>query len=255
MRRRRILGSAVVLLGVLAAVTAAAAPPPGAAEGFLQGNKLYQAGDYAGAAKAYESVLAEGVTAPGLEYNLGNAYLKSGDVGRAILHYRRALKLDPTFESAQTNINYARSLTQDVKPENPGAGHWAWVSRLRLGPSVAAFLLFAAVTAFALVAALRLTVWRSRGAAAVLQAVLGGLAVLLVAALVFEWSQLEGAREGVVVAQNIEVRSGPGDQYTVSFRLHPGTEVDILRQTAGWREVRVSDRLQGWMPEDAVAPI
>ncbi len=255
MRGSRIVRILVGLLGVLVAGAASAAPPPGAAEGYLQGNKLYQSGDFAGAAKAYEGVLAQGVTAPELEYNLGNAYLKAGDVGRAILHYRRALKLEPTFESALANIKYARSLTQDVKPEDPGEGRWSWISRLRLGPSVAAFLLLAVVTAFAAVAALRLTSWRGRAGATVLQAVLGGVAVLLVAALIFEWSQIEGAREGVVVAQDIDVRSGPGDRYTVSFRLHPGTEVEILRQTAGWREVRVSDRLQGWMPDDAVAAI
>ena len=151
---------------------------------------------------------------------------------------------------------YARSLTQDVKPEEGApAPRWDWVSRLRLGPGPAAGLLFAVFAAFAGIGVMRLRWWRERPAATVLQGMLGGLVLLLAAALFFEWHLIEGRHEGVVVAKETEVRAGPGDQYTVSFRLHEGTEVEIVRAGSGWREIRVSDRLQGWAPETAVTAI
>ncbi len=237
-----------------AADSTGSVPGSDPAAAFREGNRLYQAGDFAAAARAYRSILDRGLTAPALEYNLGNAYLKAGDLGPAILHYRRALRLKPTYESAQKNLNYARSLTQDVKPEESAAGRrWAWLSRLRLGPGVAAFLVFLTVTAFFIVAALRLRRWRQRTGALVLQAALLGLALLFSAALLFEWTQIGGREDGVVTTPAVEVRTGPGDQYTVSFRLHQGTEVEVLREAAGWREIKVSDRLQGWAPETAVA--
>jgi hypothetical protein len=253
MRRWGILVAALLLT---VSSAARAGSPAGASEAYLEGNRLYQSGDYAGAAKAYERVLALGVTAPELEYNLGNAYLKAGRIGPAVLHYRRALRLRPRFESASANLNYARSLTQDVKPDEEASSHWAWVRRLRLGPGVAGAFLFAAFTLFVATGVMRLLWWRERIAATVLQGALGGLALLLVAALVFEWNVLEGRHEGVVVAKETEVRAGPGDQYTVSFRLHEGTEVEILRGGGiGWREIKVSDRLQGWAPDSTVTPI
>ena len=62
-------------------------------------------------------------------------------------------------------------------------------------------------------------------------------------ALIFEWSELEGKHEGVVVVSEVDVRSGPAETYTVSFRLHEGTEVEMIRKSSGWHEVKVSDRL------------
>ena len=46
--------------------------------------------------------------------------------------------------------------------------------------------------------------------------------------MVFEWSQLSRRKEGVILAEETEVRTGPTPEQTVSFRLHQGTEVDIL---------------------------
>jgi len=226
------------------------------AERFLEGNRLYQEGDYAGAVAAYEAVLANGFTAASLEYNLGNACLKDDRLGQAILHYRRALLLDHDLESASQNLNYARTLTQDVKPD-PGSssGLWRHVSRLRLGPARAAFAVFLCFTAFWGVGALRLRIWRDRSGAGLLQGAIGGLTLLLVAALVFEWSQAGKVREGVVLVPEVEVRTGPAESYTVSFRLHEGTEVEILRAGSAWQEIKVSDRLQGWAPSEAVAPV
>jgi len=244
-----------LVVGVLLPEAARAAPPAGAAEGFLEGNRLYQKGDYAGAVAAYDSVLAGGVTAAALEYNLGNAYLKEGSLGDAILHYRRALALDHSMESAKNNLNYARSLTQDVKPEATAPSFWDRLAGLRLGPRMAALTLFLSFTAFWAVGALRLFGWRERAGTGLLQGALGGLTLLLAAALVFEWTQMGKVHEGVVLAKEVEVRTGPAETYTVSFRLHEGTEVEILRRGAGWQEIKVSDRLQGWAPAEAVAPI
>jgi tetratricopeptide (TPR) repeat protein len=226
-----------------------------AREAFLQGNTFYEQGDHEAAVRAYMSALDQGLTSRELEYNLGNAYLKAGVLGSAVLHYRRALQIDHSYESAVSNLNYARSLTQDVKPEEERQTEMAWVGRLRLGPAAAAALLFIVFTAFILVGGLRLRVWRERFWAAAIQVVLGALVLLLAGATLFEWHQLEGRDEGVIMLSEVDVRSGPGDTYTVGFRLHEGTEVEVLRRSSGWQEVRVSDRLQGWIPDGSIAGI
>ncbi len=45
---------------------------------------------------------------PALFYNLGNAYFRTGDLGRAILNYERALALDPSQPEARANLQLAR---------------------------------------------------------------------------------------------------------------------------------------------------
>src|SRR5262245_15210709 len=152
-----------------------------ATEAFLRGNKLYQSGDYAGALTAYQEVANRGFTAPELEYNLGNAALKSGKIGLAVLHYRRALARRPNYESAWINLNYARALTQDVKSEAPPSQHQGWTARLRMGAGKAGFLLFAVVTLLLGVSAWRRVGTRIPGWLGGLQWSMAAVALLLVA--------------------------------------------------------------------------
>ena len=76
---------------------------------FLDGINDYNTGKYKDAVKKLSHIAEKGVVNGKLYYNLGNAYLKSGDVGRAILWYERALKLMPHDPDLRFNINYARS--------------------------------------------------------------------------------------------------------------------------------------------------
>ena len=252
--RRRTLALAVTVMAIVLA-RAVSAAPGGAEEAFVTGNGFYEEGDFVSAVASYEKVLELGVTSAELEYNLGNAYLKAGRVGPAILHYRRALEMDPSYETALNNIVYARSLTQDMKNDPAPPSALAWIGKFRLGPSTAAALLFVAFCLFVTVAGLRLRLWPRSPWATVVQGILGGLVLLLGGATLFEWNELEGAEDGVVMASEVDVRAGPGDTYTVSFRLHEGTEVELLRENSGWQEVKVSDSLQGWVPEKDVSEI
>ena len=105
MARRWIL---IGVLGFTALVPGADARSETREESFLRGNRLYEAGDFAGAAEAYAAIREQGWTSAELEYNLGNAYLKAGSVGRAIVHFRRALILRPGYANASDNIKYAQ---------------------------------------------------------------------------------------------------------------------------------------------------
>ncbi len=50
------------------------------------------------AAQRFDSIIASGVVNGRLEFNSGNCYLQAGDLGNAILHYRRAQRLIPGDE-------------------------------------------------------------------------------------------------------------------------------------------------------------
>ena len=65
------------------------------AAAFDQANRLGEQGKYADAIAAYEKILGSGRASPALYFNLGNAWFKSGHLGRAILSYRLAARLAP----------------------------------------------------------------------------------------------------------------------------------------------------------------
>ena len=57
-----------------------------------------------------------------MEFNLANAEFRLGHLGRAILHYERALRLDPTDSEIRANLEYAGSFRfdrLDIDVENP----------------------------------------------------------------------------------------------------------------------------------------
>ena len=73
--------AAITALVVATVATTTAVQAQG--EIFERGNQLYQQEDYQAAAEAYEAVLAAGFESAELHYNLGNAWFKSGDLGRS----------------------------------------------------------------------------------------------------------------------------------------------------------------------------
>jgi tetratricopeptide (TPR) repeat protein len=97
-----------VLLNVMFVLALTLAPTTA----YNKGNALYAQRDYAGAAAAYAQALAAGPNASA-HYNLGNAQFKSGKIGQAILHYRRARFLAPRDADVRANLAFARSYRVD----------------------------------------------------------------------------------------------------------------------------------------------
>ena len=257
---------ALILLSVAAPPLALAlavllpAPAPAQEEIFQRGNQLYQSEDYAAAVEAYETVLASGFEGHDLYYNLGNAYFKTGDLGRSILSWERALKLEPGDEDARANLELAGRLTVDEVEPLPRFWLLSVVSWwLNLLPRS---LLILAVGAgwLALAGGLVTRILTRSDGAKVLGTwmVAAGAAVVLVlgANLMARELGLGQAERGVILAEAVSVRSAPSadDNLTV-FEVHEGTRVRIDQRTEQWAEIVLDDGKVGWVPVDVMGVI
>lgn len=228
-------------------------------EAMAVANQNYEAGQYAEAIDVYKSIVAAGVQDSALYYNLGNAYYKHGDLGWAILYYRRAQHLKPRDSDVINNLAVARSQTVDQLESERGvltnfvqiAEAWLTLSEA----SILALILWLVIGLFALVAILserlrRFSLWA-----------ISVVALFLVIGLISMANRYyieQTAPPGVVVAQEVDITSGPGDaeQYLVEFNLHAGTEVRLLDSRPGWRRVTLpGNDFQGWVPAEAVIPV
>jgi tetratricopeptide (TPR) repeat protein len=72
-------------------------------------NALYESGHAAEAIQMYEQLVAQGVEDSGLFYNLGNAYYRQNDLGRALLNYELAARLAPRDPDIEANLALART--------------------------------------------------------------------------------------------------------------------------------------------------
>src|SRR5712675_2706395 len=76
--------------------------------GFAKANQEYAQGNFKGAIASYEALVRAGQWNANLFYDLGNAYFRTRDFGRAILNYERALALDNHHPEATANLQIAR---------------------------------------------------------------------------------------------------------------------------------------------------
>src|SRR5215510_2971360 len=75
---------------------------------FSKANQEYAQGHFKEAIAGYEALVRAGQWNANLFYDLGNAYFRTRDFGRAILNYERALALDQHHPEATANLQIAR---------------------------------------------------------------------------------------------------------------------------------------------------
>lgn len=209
---------------------------------------------YQQAIGAYERLLTAGIQNGKLYYNLGNAYFRRNDLGRAIAAYRQGLQLEPGNTRLQANLQYARNLRIDhfegAQERSLLETLFFWQSTLRLSTRVA---LAASGFWIAWGCAVLLRFWRQ----AVLHWLLGG-AVLgcgLFAASAFltHW-QHSTIRHGVIVASEAAWRKGNGESYALQLSepLHAGTEFVVLEERGAWLHGQLVNGVSGWIRQEEV---
>ena len=103
-----------ILIGIAVMLISATSSAKPDQKAFWDGIAAYKSGRYQEAVTAFKNLTDQGLTNPELFYNLGNAYLKNKDLGRAVLWYERAARLKGNDPDLKFNLAYARSLTKDV---------------------------------------------------------------------------------------------------------------------------------------------
>jgi len=236
-----------------AALNNDAAARPTAQTDFFQGNQAYAAGRYADAIKSYEAVRDSGVESGALDFNLGNALVKDGQLARAIVSYERAQRLQPRDPDVQTNLAYARELAQTEAESLP---LWqrlmfpfatrATGSELAVAATICWWAFWLALAARLLLPNFAVGFGRSAAAAAVLYLIVAGSLGLRLASVELRDTAI------VTAAGGSAVRFEPSATGTEHFPAAPGTELDITGESDDWLQVRRGDGRRGWIPRAAV---
>ncbi|MGE4557155.1 MAG: hypothetical protein AB7D07_10055 [Desulfovibrionaceae bacterium] len=245
---------ALLLLAAWALLPLQTAAWAGQSADFLRSVQDYEAGRYLQAAEGFSALAEGGLENADLYFDAGNAWLKAGKIGRAILWYERARRLNPAEPDLSFNLQYARKLVRDEQPQRQeplyavllfwkdwlGLRAWAWGA----AALSAAFWIFLGV---------RLAVGRPKSLKAP-GAVLA-LALVFVLAAGYGYLRREAAPRGVILAEAAEVRSGTTEASSTLFTLHEGVVVDVERERNGRVLVRYSRSKFGWLPKQDVGII
>ncbi len=220
---------------------------------FLEGNALYEAEDYEGAASKYGQALAQGVQSSSVYYNLGNAEYQSSRPARAVLAWERALKLDPGHGDARANLELVRGQLQDriePLPEFWLVSLWSrWTRALPrtvlLAATGSAWMLLGA-------AGVLLILGRPPGARRLLRRTawsLGAACLIFGGTLILRESGWGSAPHAVILSDEVRVLAAPSDAGGLTlFTIHAGTKVRVDESRAEWSEVVLADGRVGWIP-------
>lgn len=207
---------------------------------------------YEKAILSYEKIIDQGqIQNAGLYYNLANTYLLKGDLGPAVLNYRRAKKLDAADADIQKNLAFAHSRRLDkVNPKTEKRimqtlFFWHYDFSLKTK--------FILTCTFFAVCCITLTVmiWFGRWAPATAATVITVLLTLCFLTSVVVETNTQAARIcGVITTDEVIARQGDGQNYVPSFKepLHAGTEFDLLERRTGWFHIKLADGTDTWIP-------
>ena len=257
---RLLCGTLAAVVALMAIAITVNAQGPAATDLMAEANSRYDREEYAEAIQLYESLVGDGYHDTALYYNLGNAHLDNGDLGRAVLSYLRARELSPRDPDVRANLKLARELTVDRIAAERGSilesvsyAGLRWLNRGELGIVALGMWIVCGVAIGGLL------IWRAfpmRNVARVFAYLV--VAATLASSLTFLSTLYANPYDStsVVIVDAVEVLDGPGWQFSEEFIVHSGAQLHMNDSRNGWVEVSLpGGELQGWAPSYTVEAV
>ncbi len=211
---------------------------------FDKANQEYAQGHFPEAISGYEALVRAGQWSANLFYDLGNAYFRVGDFGRAILNYERALALERHHPEATANLQIARDEAHALELQQ------SWPERYLQFASVNEYSITAAIAFWLAVFAIVMRILARRRSATLIATLMFCLLVSTVA--IYAVYTLErgsnGSTVAIVTGKNVQARLATADSANSVLALPPGSEVKILSTRGDWIYAELPNTLRGWIP-------
>ncbi len=234
----------LTLLGLIACLASARADE--SVERFERANADFEAGRFEEAAAAYEELLDNDGPRVAVLQNLGSAYFRTGDEGRSILAFERALLLKPGDPDLKANLKLVRDQAA-VFPPPPTEGWRGWLERpsrkFWSGLALGSALLLPVAAGLWLTLRSR---WRGAAGLSIFASV-AGLGALGFSLAALQWRKGEDAR-GIVVGDPANLRISPFEKAEERGSLAGGREVRLGREENGYFWVSLDGgATEGWV--------
>jgi tetratricopeptide (TPR) repeat protein len=215
-----------------------------AIEDFFEANRSYKNHQFQAAADGYLKLIESGVENGQIYYNLGNAYYRLGDLGRAILFFERARLLLPRDDDLLFNLSHARNQTVDAISDfrTSALRDFLGLDSINLYETFFAFT----ILNFSFFLLLGIRLYKKSEWSYYLSIVLAIFIGIGGCALALKWYGYSFDDRAVVLSEEIEVRAGPDPGDTALFKIHEGAIVFYERTEGNWALLHLSEDKRGW---------
>jgi tetratricopeptide (TPR) repeat protein len=250
----------ILFLGFLFAANLLMAAPSCTAS-LAQGSLAYREGNFDKAIELWQTCVEQGYQSGDLYYNLGNAYFREKHIGFAILYLESALRLDPANEDYRHNLKFVQGLTKDkIETDSPEENpilntlfniHHALSLRTQL------YVILGLAWLILILLILRVLSANPRvkniltGCVFPLALILGIIGL----SATYKAYVMETFSKGVVTATSADVMSGPDDSYQMLNALSEGTIFEVTGIRQGWVQIRLGEKVNGFVKATEVGII
>ena len=214
---------------------------------FSMANLSFADGRYDEAIEGYTRIINKGVTNPDVYYNLGNAYVKTGDAGRAILNYERSLELAPGNDDVAYNLSLVRK--QISAEETSDSGNL--LSRIiTLNKSADMMSFFYAMTFLALSLRALASKDEFKKKLVKLSSAFALITIFFIGIAAIQIYNQESTNYAIVISEKApvyEVPMGKGEAITT---INTGAKVTVLDKDSNWLKISTTNGLVGWLQNE-----
>ena len=211
---------------------------------FTNANQEYAQGHFKEAISSYEALVRAGQWSANLFYDLGNAYFRTGDFGRAILNYERALALERHHPEAAANLQIARDEARALELQQ------SWLERHLQFASVNQYCIAAAIAVWLAIFAVVILIFARRRSVTMIAMLIFCLLISSIA--IYAAYTLERGTDGsalaIVTGKEVQARLATADTANSVLALPAGSEVKILSTRGDWIYAALPNDLRGWIP-------
>lgn len=224
------------------------------------GDKAYAESRFKDAVDIYEAAIAEQGASAALYYNLANAYYRTNQLGKAILNYERALRMDAADEDAKANLEFVQSKIVDKIPQDDVPFYRQWSNSLFSLFTKDTWGVIGVVAFVTMLAMLFIYLFKSNGRR--IPMIIAVISLLFVILANVSASALAGNDDelpkGVILDEMVVVKSSPDSHGTELTKIHEGLKVVIIDNTlTDWVKIEANNgnRVVGWVKAGSLEQI
>ncbi len=215
----------------------------------------YKNGQYSEARDLFSAMEREGYQDAALYYNLGNTYYALNDLGRSILYFEKASRIEPHNHILRQNLEIARSKCADDFLIIPDFFIWRWIKSFSLSWSATAWMWCSVGFAWVIVIVL-MAFWWQKLSRMWLVVALGSLGLTWITVTGLGWIRQylhQHHQQGIIIPQEVVLRAAPDAQSAELFKLHAGLKVTMVDTLNRWQKVELPNKETGWLrPEEII---
>jgi tetratricopeptide (TPR) repeat protein len=213
--------------------------------------KAYDSKKYREAIEAYETLVKDGYKSYQLYYNLGNAYYRNNEIGKAIYYYELARKMEPNDEDISINLSKATARTVDKIDSRENffinavktnvlssftTTTWAWFSIGSLALAALMFFVFVSVS----------SVNFKRAAFLFSMLLFVGFFITYFLGYSAMTAKYEN-KFAIILSREVRIMNEPTASGSSRFSLHEGTKIRVVENNGDWVLIKLDNGNEGWV--------